>query len=164
MMIPPQILLIPLFINLRTLELLNTYWALIGPYTALWFAFGMFILKGFFELIPTSIEESAIIEGAKKLRIFWSIMLPLARPAIATVVIFLFISNWNEFMLALTFITDVKYKTLPVGIYSLLSFEYYEDYTILAAALAMFTVPVMVVFFIFQKQFIKSLVAGAIKG
>jgi raffinose/stachyose/melibiose transport system permease protein len=164
MMIPTQIIIIPLFINLRTFHLLNTYFALISPYTALGFAFAMFILRRFLDVIPFSLQESALIDGANKMTIYWSIMLPMLRPAIATAAIFLFLNNWNEFLLALTYMSDVRFKTLPAGVYSLLSVEYYEDYTTFAAALVMFTVPVMIVYFTLQKQFIRSLVASAIKG
>jgi raffinose/stachyose/melibiose transport system permease protein len=161
--IPLQIALIPLFINLRTLGLLNTPLALIGPYTAFGLAFGTYIMKGFFEGLPRELEEAARLDGAGDFRIFAWVMLPLARPALATVAIFLFLQNWNEFLFALTFVTEGRMRTLPTGIYALLSSEFYGNYPILAASLVLFSVPVLVLYFLFQREFIEGLTAGAVK-
>jgi len=161
--IPLQIALIPLFMNLRMLGLINTPFALIGPYTAFGLAFGTYVLKGFFEGLPRELEEAARIDGAGEFRIFASVMLPLTRPALATVAVFLFLQNWNEFLFALTFITEGRMRTLPTGIYALLSSEFYGNYPILAASLVLFSVPVLVLYFLFQQQFIEGLTAGAIK-
>ncbi len=161
--IPLQIALIPLFINLRTLGLINTPLALIGPYTAFGLAFGIYIMKGFFQGLPRELEEAARLDGAGEFRIFAWVMLPLTRPALATVAIFLFLQNWNEFLFALTFITEGRMRTLPTGIYALLSSEFYGNYPILAASLVLFSVPVLVLYFLFQQQFIEGLTAGAVK-
>jgi raffinose/stachyose/melibiose transport system permease protein len=161
--IPLQIALIPLFVNLRTLGLMNTPLALIGPYTAFGLAFGTYIMKGFFEELPRELEEAARIDGASDFRIFWQIMLPLTRPALATIAIFLFLQNWNEFLFALTFVTENSMRTLPTGIYALISSEFYGNYGLLAAALVLFSLPVLVLYFIFQQQFIEGLTAGALK-
>ncbi|MCC7371526.1 MAG: carbohydrate ABC transporter permease [Chloroflexi bacterium] len=161
--IPIQIALIPLFVNLRWLGLMNTPLALIGPYTAFGLAFGTYIMKAFFEELPRELEEAARIDGANDFRIFWQIMLPLTRPAIATISIFLFLQNWNEFLFALTFITDSSMRTLPTGIYALISSEFYGNYGLLAAALVLFSMPVLILYFIFQQQFIEGLTAGALK-
>src|SRR5437763_5952572 len=161
--IPLQIALIPLFINLRTLGLINTPFALIGPYTAFGLAFGIYIMKGFFEGLPRELEEAARIDGANDFRIFWMIMLPLTRPALATIAIFLFLQNWNEVLFALTFITETNIRTMPTGIYALLSTEFYGNYPLLAAALVLFSLPVLVLYCLFQQQFIAGLTAGALK-
>ena len=161
--IPLQIALIPLFINLRTLGLINTPLALIGPYTAFGLAFGTYIMKGFFEGLPRELEEAARLDGAGEFRIFAWVMLPLTRPALATVAIFIFLQNWNEFLFALTFITEGRMRTLPTGIYALLSSEFYGNYPILAASLVLFSVPVLALYFLFQQQFIEGLTAGALK-
>ncbi|MGI9148788.1 MAG: carbohydrate ABC transporter permease [Chloroflexota bacterium] len=161
--IPLQIALIPLFINLKTLNLLNTPFALIGPYTGFGLAFGTYIMKGFFEELPKELEDAARIDGATELRIFAEIMLPLTRPALATIAIFLFLQNWNEFLFALTFITDSSMRTLPTGIYALVSSEFYGNYPLLAAALTLFSLPVLVLYGLFQRQFIEGLTAGALK-
>ena len=161
--IPLQIALIPLFINLRALGLINTPLALIGPYTGFGLAFGTYIMKGFFEGLPRELEEAARLDGAGELSIFARVMLPLTRPALATVAIFLFLQNWNEFLFALTFITEGRLRTLPTGIYALLSSEFYGNYPILAASLVLFSVPVLALYFVFQQQFIEGLTAGALK-
>src|SRR4029078_11627758 len=95
--------------------------------------------------------------------IFRRVMLPLTRPALATIAIFLFLQNWNEFLFALTFITEGGMRTLPSGIYALLSSEVYGNYPILAASLVLFSIPVLVLYFVFQQQFIEGLTAGALK-
>jgi len=161
--IPLQIALIPLFINLRTLGLINTPFALIGPYTAFGLAFGTYVMMGFFRGLPRELEEVARLDGAGEFRIFAWVMLPLTRPALATVAIFVFLQNWNEFLFALTFITEGRMRTLPTGIYALLSSEFYGNYPILAASLVLFSVPVLVLYFLFQQQFIEGLTAGAVK-
>ena len=161
--IPLQIALIPLFINLRTLGLINTPLALIGPYTAFGLAFGTYVMKGFFQGLPRELEEAARLDGAGEFRIFAWVMLPLTRPALATVAIFIFLQNWNEFLFALTFITEGRMRTLPTGIYALLSSEFYGNYPILAASLVLFSVPVLVLYFLFQREFIEGLTAGALK-
>jgi len=161
--IPLQIALIPLFMNLRVLGLLNTRLALIGPYTAFGLAFGTYVMKGFFQGLPRELEEAARLDGAGELGIFARVMLPLTRPALATVAIFVFLQNWNEFLFALTFITEGKMRTLPTGIYALLSSEFYGNYPILAASLVLFSVPVLVLYFVFQREFVEGLTAGALK-
>jgi len=161
--IPLQIALIPLFMNLRMLGLLNTPLALIGPYTAFGLAFGTYIMKGFFEGLPRDLEDAARLDGAGEFQIFARVMLPLTRPALATVAIFVFLQNWNEFLFALTFITEGRMRTLPTGIYALLSSEFYGNYPILAASLVLFSVPVLVLYFMFQRQFVEGLTAGALK-
>ena len=120
-------------------------------------------MKGFFEELPRELEEAARIDGADDFRIFWMIMLPLTRPALATIAIFLFLQNWNEFLFALTFITESTMRTMPTGIYALLSTEFYGNYPLLAAALVLFSLPVLVLYCLFQQQFIAGLTAGALK-
>lgn len=161
--IPLQIALIPLFINLRTLGLINTPFALIGPYTAFGLAFGTYVMTGFFRGLPRELDEAARLDGAGDFQIFARVMLPLTRPALATVAIFVFLQNWNEFLFALTFVTEGRMRTLPTGIYALLSSEFYGNYPILAASLVLFSVPVLVLYFLFQQQFIEGLTAGAVK-
>jgi raffinose/stachyose/melibiose transport system permease protein len=161
--IPVQIALIPLFMNLRLLGLINTPFALIGPYTAFGLAFGTYVMTGFFAELPRELEDAARLDGAGELQIFARVMLPLTRPALATVGIFVFLQNWNEFLFALTFITEGRMRTLPTGIYALLSSEFYGNYPLLAASLVLFSAPVLALYFIFQQQFIEGLTAGALK-
>ena len=139
---------------------MNTPLALIGPYTAFGLAFGTYIMKAFFEELPRELEEAARIDGATTFRIFWQIMLPLTRPALATISIFLFLQNWNEFLFALTFITESSMRTLPTGIYALLSSEFYGNYPIARRRPGALLAPVLVLYFIFQQQFIEGLTAA----
>ena len=161
--IPLQIALIPLFVNLRALGLMNTPLALIGPYTAFGLAFGTYIMKAFFEELPRELEEAARIDGASDARIFWQIMLPLTRPALATISIFLFLQNWNEFLFALTFVRSESLRTLPVGLAFFVEQERVDHGAIMAASL-LFTLPVVVFFLFVHKRLTTGLVAGAVKG
>ena len=161
--IPVSIALIPLFFDLKQLHLLNTPWSLIGSYTGFGLAFATFILRGFFETLPKELDEAARVDGANEWTIFSRIMLPLTRPALATVAIFLCLQNWNEFLFALTFITDEARRTLPTGIYALMDSEFYGNYPALCAALTIFSAPVLLLYFVFQSQFIAGLTAGAVK-
>ena len=114
-MIPVQVLLIPLFLVLMKLSLLSTYWGLIFPYAAIGIPIAMLILRGFFAEVPCELVEAARIDGARSFQIFWKIYVPLARPAIATCIIFLFLEMWNEFLFAFIFIRKDILQTLPLA-------------------------------------------------
>ena len=161
--IPLQIALIPLFINLRMLGLINTPFALDRAVHGVRAGLRHVRHDGILPGLPRELEEAARLDGASELQIFSWVMLPLTRPALATVAIFIFLQNWNEFLFALTFITEGRMRTLPTGIYALLSSEFYGNYPILAASLVLFSVPVLVLYFLFQQQFIEGLTAGALK-
>jgi multiple sugar transport system permease protein len=161
LLVPIQAYVVPLYLMAGKMDLLNTLQGLILPSVAN--VTSIFILHAFFKGLPMELEEAARIDGAGEFRIFWQIMLPLTRPALATISIFLFLQNWNEFLFALTFITDNAMRTLPTGIYVLISSEFYGNYGLLAAALVLFSLPVLVLYFIFQQQFIEGLTAGALK-
>jgi trehalose/maltose transport system permease protein len=163
--IPLQIALIPLFVNLRALGLMNTPLALIGPYTAFGLAFGTYIMKGFFEELPRELEEAARIDGASDFRIFWQIMLPLTRPALATIAIFLFLQNWNEFLFALTFTSSNAQRTVPVAIALLSGASQFETpWGNIMAASVIVTVPLVVLVLVFQRKIVPGLTAGGVKG
>ena len=163
MMLPIQILMIPLFLLTKHSGLLNTYFGIILPYVALGLPFSIFILRGFFLGINDEIIESAKIDGASQVGIFIKIILPLARPAIAAVVIFMFIHNWNEFLLALVLIQNRTLYTLPVGISKIIG-QYATPWGIYSAMVFMAALPTLIIFLIFQNWFIKGLTAGSIKG
>lgn len=119
MMVPIHAVLLPLFIVLSKTKLLNSYWALIIPYVAFGIPMAIYLFTSFMASIPKEMEEAAAIDGCGIYRIFFRIIMPLVRPAIATVSIFTFISSWNELMFAVTFINKTEYKTLTVGIMSM---------------------------------------------
>jgi len=163
MMIPMQALLIPIFIFTKYTGLLNTYFSVILPYIAFGLPISVFIMRGFFIGINNHMIEAARIDGASEFGIFLRIALPLARPAMATVIIFLFLQNWNEFMLALVLILKKKLYTIPIGLVKTIA-EYVTPWGQYSALLFMTLIPVIIVYGIFQNWFIKGLTAGSIKG
>lgn len=163
MMVPLHATLLPLFIVLKDLGLLNSYLSLILPYTAFALPMGVFIMAGFFRNVPKEMEESACLDGCSIYRMFYSIVLPLVRPAIATVAIFTFLSSWNELMFANTFINNETLKTLTVGIMSL-SGQQGTHWGPIGAGLVIATVPTLIIYFMFSDQLQKSVIAGAVKG
>lgn len=163
LMVPIHATLLPLFVILKQIRLLDTYWALIIPYTVFALPMGIFILTGFLANIPKELEESACIDGCSVYRIFGSIILPLIRPAIATVAIFTFLASWNELMFANTFISSEKLKTLTVGIMSL-SGQHSTEWGPIGAGLILATVPTLIIYCLLSDQVQKSLIVGAVKG
>lgn len=163
MMVPIHAALLPLFMVLKNLHLLNTYWSLIIPYVAFGIPLAVFIVSSFFKGLPRELEESAVIDGCGIYRTFFSIMLPLISPAIATVAIFTFLSCWNELMFATTFINDSLYQTLTVGMMSMVG-TYITQWGIIGAGLMIATIPTIVIYLLLNKQVQKSMIAGAIKG
>ena len=163
MMVPLHATLLPLFIVLKNLGLLNSYLSLILPYTAFALPMGIFIMVGFFRDVPKEMEESACLDGCGIYKMFYSIVLPLVRPAIATVAIFTFLSSWNELMFANTFVSNDNLKTLTVGIMSL-SGQQGTHWGPIGAGLVIATVPTLIIYFLFSDQLQKSVIAGAIKG
>ncbi|GIP49040.1 sugar ABC transporter permease [Paenibacillus sp. J53TS2] len=163
MMVPIHAALLPLFMVLKNLHLLNTYWSLIIPYVAFGIPMAVFILGSFFKGVPREMEESAVIDGCGIYRTFFYIILPLIRPAIATVAIFTFLSCWNELMFAVTFINDAHYQTLTVGMMSMVG-TYITQWGIIGAGLMITTVPTVVIYLLLNKQVQQSMIAGAVKG
>lgn len=162
-MMPPQVILIPLFKIERLLHISNSLIGLILPYAAGALAFSVFILTAFLRKIPVEIEEAAFIDGSSRLRLIWQILLPLSKPGLATVIVFAFMQCWNEFFIALVLIQDPVLKTLTLGVLSFNGQWGQTDYTRLFAALVIISLPVIAVYVIFQRQFISGLTAGAVK-
>jgi raffinose/stachyose/melibiose transport system permease protein len=163
LMIPLQATLLPLMIIFKNIHILNTHMALILPYIAFSTPIALFVLSGFMRAIPSEIEESAVIDGASVYHIFWRIIIPISIPPVMTVCILTFISIWNEYILAATFISSDKLKTLPFGVYSFVS-QYSVNYGKIGAFLVMGAAPVIVMYFILSDKITKGMVAGAVKG
>ncbi|MCG8500537.1 MAG: carbohydrate ABC transporter permease [Firmicutes bacterium] len=164
MFIPVQVIMIPLAILVRDFGLTNTYFALFIPYIAFNLAFSTAIFYGFFRTIPFELEESGCIDGASIYKTFFSIILPIVKPAIATVVIFIFLSSWNEFTMALILISKESLKTLPLG---LLFFqgEFTTDWGAMGAAMTIASVPTILIYMLFSEQVENALTVGAsVKG
>lgn len=163
MMIPLQATLLPLMLIFKNVDILNTHLSLILPYIAFQTPIAVFILSGFMKTIPTEIEESAIVDGAGVFRIFGTIVLPISVPPVMTVCILAFINVWNEYILAATFISSEKLKTLPFGVYSFVS-QYSVNYGAIGAFLVLGALPVVIVYFLLAEKITKGMVAGAVKG
>ncbi|WP_373533091.1 carbohydrate ABC transporter permease [Vampirovibrio sp.] len=162
MMVPPQVNIVPLFFLMKSFHWLDSYAALIVP--GLFGAFGVFMLRQWFNGLPTELEEAARIDGCNPWQIFWKIALPLATPAMAALAIFVFINTWNSFMWPLIVTHSEGMRTLPVGIATLKgSFRDTTDWTVLMAAATLSILPVVIVFLIGQKQFMKGIMAGGVK-
>ncbi|OYE02281.1 carbohydrate ABC transporter permease [Nostoc sp. 'Peltigera membranacea cyanobiont' 232] len=161
LVIPFQLLVIPIFLVLKWGHLINTYWALILP-TAV-NGFGIFLLRQYFQTIPVELEEAAAIDGANRLQILWWVMLPLARPALVTLFLFTFIGEWNDLFKPLVFTTRPELRTVQLALA-----EFQEQFTnnwpLMMAAVTIATVPVMVLFMIGQRQFIQGIATTGIKN
>ncbi|MBU5671821.1 carbohydrate ABC transporter permease [Paenibacillus brevis] len=163
MMIPMQATLLPLMVIFKNMGILNTHLSLILPYIAFSTPISVFILSGFMKSIPHEIEESAYIDGASIYRIFRSVILPVSVPPMMTVCILTFITIWNEYILAATFISSERLKTLPFGVYTFVS-QYSVNYGNIGAFLVMGALPVILIYFFLSGQITKGMVAGAVKG
>ncbi len=163
MMIPPEVTIIPLFLFMRDLELINTHIPLILlPVFGAPGAFGIFLMRQFFIVIPKELEEAAIMDGCSRIRIFWRVMLPLSIPALSTLTIFTFLTNWDEFLYPLIFTSSRELMTLPVGL-SLFTDETGTAWHHLMSATTLATIPLLLIFFFAQQKFIEGMTAGSIK-
>lgn len=162
LMIPGLVLIIPQFVLAKNLRLLDSLWGLVVVYSA-GTAFNMFLLRGFFEELPQDLFDAATVDGAGPFRTFWSIALPLARPALAAVAIFSFLGSWDEFTWALTAINNQELYTLPIAL-RLFQQQHGTQWGLVFAASAIAVIPTILVFVIFQRHFIKGVTSGAIKG
>jgi len=161
-MFPGAIIIIPYFILMSSLGLLDTALGLILAYSVTALPVSVFMMKGFFDTIPTDLEEAARVDGCSRTGAFYRILLPLAKPAIAVTALFSFLAAWNEFLLAYTFMqADEKY-TLPVGINSFIGIAPQWGY--FAAASILVSIPVVLLMITFQRYLISGLTAGGVKG
>ncbi|MBQ8128723.1 MAG: carbohydrate ABC transporter permease [Clostridia bacterium] len=161
--IPIHASIVPLYTTLSRLKMLNSYWALIIPYSAFSLAMGILICIGFMGDIPYDLDEAAFIDGCGVWGIFLRIIAPLMTPAVATVGIYTFLQCWNELMFANVFISKDALKTLPVGVQAL-SGQYTTDWGPIGAALSLATIPTLIVYVFLSKRIQDSFIAGAVKG
>ncbi|HEY3999948.1 MAG TPA: carbohydrate ABC transporter permease [Candidatus Xenobia bacterium] len=162
-MFPPISVVSPLFLVLKSLHLLNTYAALVVPYTCFGLPLTIWTLHSFFRDLPNELLESARVDGASYMTAFSRIVMPLAGPGIFTCAILVFISAWNEFIFALVFITSDNLRTVPVGV-TLYPGQFEMPWGTVFAAATLVTLPLVIMVFAFQRYIISGLTAGAVKG
>ena len=161
MALPKQVILIPLLREMSALDLYDTIWAVIFPIVG--WPFGVFLLKQFAEGIPTEMVEACRIDGASEWRTFTDVMFPMIKPGVGALAIFTFINSWNDYFMQLVMLTSTKNLTISLGIASMQS-ENSTDFGLLMAGSALASVPIIIVFLIFQKYFTKGITMGAVKG
>jgi len=163
MLVPPQVMAIPLFLVARDLGLINNRLGLAIIYAATSMPLSIFILRSFFLTLPADLEDAARVDGASRLAILTRIMLPLVKPGVALVVIFAFIEIWNDFFLAFLLLRKPELQTIPLGLVAF--FQQYDSlWNLYFATLMITTAPVILIFLLMQRQFIAGLTAGAVKG
>ncbi len=160
---PPEAFIIPLWHNLRAVGLINTYWALILPQTALSLSFGIFWMGSYFSELPREIFEAAKLDGANNWTILWRVAVPVARPAIMVMMVLFFVWTWNDFLIPLVLVSSNDLRTLPVGL-AFLQGKYSADIPLISAAATIVVVPTIAVFFMFQRQFVRGIVGGSVDG
>ena len=161
MALPKQVILIPLLREMSSLGLYDTIWAVIFPIVG--WPFGVFLLKQFAEGIPTEMTESCRIDGASEWRTFTDVMFPMIKPGVGACAIFTFINSWNDYFMQLIMLTSNKNLTISLGIATMQG-ESSTDYGLLMAGAALASVPIIIVFLVFQKYFTKGITMGAVKG
>jgi len=162
-LVPPSILFIPLYAQMRNLGLANSLAGLIAAYPSFTVPFVTWLLMGYFESIPEELEEAAMIDGATRFGAFTRVVLPLAAPGVLAAALYAFTQAWNEFLYALVFITDGRLRTLPVGLASFITGDVY-GWGYLMAGAVLTTLPVIAAYIYLQKYMVEGLTAGGVKG
>jgi multiple sugar transport system permease protein len=162
-LVPPSILFIPLYAQMRNLGLADSLAGLIAAYPSFTVPFVTWLLMGYFESIPVELEEAAMIDGATRFGAFRRIILPLAAPGVLAASLYAFTQAWNEFLYALVFITNVKLRTLPVGLSTFITGDVY-GWGYLMAGAVLTTLPVIVAYIYLQRYMVEGLTAGSVKG
>jgi multiple sugar transport system permease protein len=162
-LVPPSILFIPLYAQMRNLGLADSLAGLIAAYPSFTVPFVTWLLMGYFESIPVELEEAAMIDGATRFGAFRRVILPLAAPGVLAASLYAFTQAWNEFLYALVFITDVKLRTLPVGLSTFITGDVY-GWGYLMAGAVLTTLPVIVAYIYLQRYMVEGLTAGSVKG
>ena len=161
LMIPFQVIMIPLFVLVKEFGWIDSYWGLTIP--LIFSPYGTFLLRQFFKTIPLELEDAAKIDGCSWFRIYWNIMLPLSKPAMATLGIFVFMWSWNNFLWPLLIVSSLEMKTLPLGLaYFLGQYTIYWNLLMVGATIAL--VPILVIFFFAQRYFIEGITLTGLKG
>ena len=163
MVIPPVVLVVPLFLLFTQLELISTYHGTILIYAGLITPFSVYLLVSFFRTLPTEILEATLIDGASPLGVLWRVVVPLSAPAMVTLLIVNTLYVWNDLLIALLFLQDDKKRTLMVGI-SVFQGRYNHQVPLTMAGMVMASLPMLILYILFQRYFIRGLASGALKG
>lgn len=163
MMLSPEVSLISLYKLLQSLGLYNTYWALILPYTAFRIPFSTFLMWAYFKELPIEIEESAYMDGCTTFQLFYKMIVPMSKPIVATTALLAAMNFWNEFMFGLVFIESSNLKTIPLGLMNLRG-TLTTNWAVMLAGLTISALPMIIVFLVFQKQLVRGMTAGGVKG
>ena len=163
MMVPFQSLLIPLYGFMQKIGLLNSYFGLVLMYSTFQLPFCVFMMRNSFASLPPSLRESALLDGCTEAQVFRKIYLPLSLPGFATVLVYSFMTSWNEFLMALTFNSNVKVQTLQVGLTNYYLSRYRTSWEMITTGSIITMIPVLVVFFVLQRYYVRGLTSGAVK-
>lgn len=163
LLLPFAMVILPLYITLRSLGLLNTEWAVILPQAAFGLPVSMLILRNFFRAIPGELEDATYIDGGTHFDFFWRVLLPLARPALAVVVVLTAVTSWNNFFLPLIVLNDSSLWTVPLGIMQFQG-EHATDWAAVMAYVSLMMIPALVFYLFAERHLIAGLTAGAVKG
>ena len=161
-MMPTEAVIVPLYFDLRTIGLTNTFWAVTLPQVAQSVAFGTFWMRAWFRASPRSIVEAARLDGASTRRVLWQVLVPLARPALVTLVILTFMWTWNEFLIPLVMVVDENLRTAPLGL-AFFQGQYTSGFTLLAAGAVIVAAPVVIVYLFLQRHFIRGMLEGSVR-
>lgn len=161
--LPFEAIITPLYYQIQDLGLLNTRWAIILPLVGLYMPFGVFWMRAHFVGVPAELSDAARVDGGNTWQLFWRVQVPLARPAIASLTILLFLWTWNQFLLAIVLVDDPAKRTMA-GALGAFQGQWGTDLVLLCAGSLLILTPTLIVFLIFQRQFIKALLQGSVKG
>ena len=161
-MMPSEAIVVPLYFDLRTLGLTDTFWAVALPQVAQSVAFGTFWMRAYFRSSSRSLVEAARLDGASNRRILWQVLVPLARPAVVTLTVLVFMWTWNEFLIPLVMVTDESLRTAPLGL-AFFQGQYTQGFTLLAAGAVIVATPVVALYLVLQRHFIAGMLEGSVR-
>lgn len=161
LVVPAQVGMLPLFLLLREMGIVNTYAGVLVPYLAS--VYGIFLIRQYVLGLPDDLLHAARVDGAGELRVFWNVAVPVMRPILVTLAAFVFLSAWNDFLWPLVVLSDDRLYTLPVAIASLVG-EHVQDTELMMAGSVVTTLPALAVFLVFQRAYVRGILAGSVKG
>ncbi len=161
MMVPEQVIMIPLYTLALKMGLVNSLWGVIVPFSVN--AFGIFLMRQFYLAVPKSLEDAAVIDGCSPIRVWWNVFVPLSKPAMATLAVFTFVGTWSNFLWPLVILQDRETFTLPVAL-AYLTGAFSSNFKFVAAGAVIAIVPVLLVYALAQRFFINGILAGSVKG